>query len=470
MRFNTIAFVCVYLLIGAESFANDDWITGYNSFIFRSSRDQIFSGSAIRRDENRERYTALNYLTIQKLKIHEEDDYRIWGTGSVWYRHDFGDTLFSSRDKAEINFAAIQIDPGRTTDGFFKAGRIYNYRGLLNQRFDGAELYLPFDNGIELDIYGGRRVNSFVEDIDDPWLGGGRVGYITNRRSTVGFSWLLSRTEGQWEHQKIGGDWSLQPMRWLDINGNWGYDLTAEEFYEIQSHVRASVSRDFDVRFVYDNVIPGLLIPKTSVFSVFSLAEEERLSTQLAWRPSRKWELITDFTYVDFSNDGGFGNFGSDLNRVDGGYQWRYGFEVVYRHNLFDELSFRFEQMVEGDFGYTITDLIRTDFDFTNFDLNNPPPDAEGLVFGELENGFSSISLSHWHEWSRKFSHSMNFYYYNYDNPLFLHEQGDDSYSFNFTCTYKPSRTWDFSLGGRYLSSLADNESIQAYIRIVNRF
>ncbi len=460
---------CIILLSTLTSAAGDDeeidWIDGHHSFIFRTASDQIFSGTDFRREFTRDRITTHNFLTISELKIKETDDYRIWGSGNFWYRHDWADPTFSSRGKGDISFASIQIDKGRTSDGFIKAGRIYNYRGLLNQRFDGGEIYYPFENGIELDLYGGSRATSLTSEAEDTVLGGGRLGYHTNRRSTVGFSWLLSHTDGQWDDQKIGGDWSFQPMRWLDISGNWGYDLIAEEFYEIQAHTRMRVSRDFDVRFIYDNVIPGLLIPKSSIFSVFSLAEEERLTSQFVYHLNRKWDFLTDFTYIDFDNDGGFGNFFSDQNRLDGGYQWRAGFEVDYRYSEADQLSFRFEKMVEGNFGYTITDAIRTDFDF-----RDGLPKDEGLAFGELENGFSSIRLSHWHQWSSKFSHALNFYYYNYDNPLFLHESGDDSFSSNLTLTYKPNPSWNISVGGRYIESLADGEGLQAFVRLVNYF
>lgn len=463
----------LYLAPLAYTQGDDDFISGYNTFIFRSFNDRIFSGTDVRRSVNRDHYTIYNFLTIQKLKIFEDDDLRIFGAANAWLRQDLGDNRFSSSTKMDLSYGAIQIDRGRTADGFLKFGRIYNYRGLLSQRFDGAELYYPFDNGLEIDLYGGRRVIGLITDDDDAYLGGGRLGWRFNRRNTIGLSWLHSHTYNQWDDQKIGGDWYFTPIDWLELHGNWGYDRIADTFYEIESHARVRLTRDLDFRFIYDNVTPGLLLPKSSIFSVYSLAEEQRFTGQIVYHPNEHWTFLADLTYIDYDNDGGMGgpnNFFTALNALDGGYQWRYGGEIIFRYNPYDEIALRFEQMVEGNYGYTVTDLIRSNFDFRDFDPFLTSPEDAGFVFSEYENGFSAFSLSHWHEWSRKFSHALNFNYYIYDNPLFLHDSGDESFSTNFTLTYKPSRSWNISVGGRYLDSLADSEQFQFYLRITNHF
>lgn len=451
-----------------------DLIRGHNTLIFRSFSDRVFSGTDVRREHDFDRYTLYNYLTIQKLHIFEDENLRVFGSGTAWYRQELNDHPFhTNSDRLELSFGAVQIDRGRTSDGFIKLGRIYNYRGILHQRFDGGEIYYPLTDWFDIDVYGGRRPYKYTEGADDTWLTGGRAGLNFARRSTIGLSWLLAKTDGQWDDQKIGGDWRFMPLDWLELSGFWGYDQISDEVFEIQTQAKASAARDLDFRFLYDYIIPGLYIPKSSIFSVYSLAEEESVAAQVVYRPGRQWTFLADITHIDYGNEGGMGgpnNFFTEENALDGGYQWRHGFEIAYRHNPYDEVSLRFEQMLEGNYGYTVTDLIRTNTDFRDYDIFNPPPEDEGFLYGELENGFSSIGLHHWHAWSAKFSHAFNFYYYLYDNPLFLHRSGDDSFSTNLTLNYKFNRDWQISAGGRYLNSLADEAETQFYTRLTFHF
>lgn len=471
MKMRILLLAGLLFCLNQLAFADDDdFITGYNTTVFRTATDHIFSGTDVRRKLDRDRYTIYDYLTIQKLKLYESDDFRVWGAGSAWYRQELGESTFASDSKLDLSYGYIQVDRGRSADGFIKAGRIYNYKGLYHQRFDGAEIYYLFDSGIELDLYGGSRTYNYTEAGDDVWLTGGRAGYRFSHRNTIGFSWLLAGTDQQWDDQKIGGDWFFTAWDWLELSGYWGYDLIASEFYEINTSLRGKLSRDFDLRFAYDDIVPGLLIPKSSIFSVYSLAREQSLTSQFIYHPGEQWTFIADMKYIDYDNDGGQGNIFSDVNDLEGGYQWRMGAEIAFQTTPNDELTFRYEKMFEAEYGYTVTDLIRTNFDFRDYNIFDPPPEDEGWAFGRLENGFSSLSVTHWHRWSRQFTHSFKFYYYAYDHPLFLHQSGDDSFSTSLTLNYKPNREWNFSVGARYLDSLADNVNTQFYTRITRRF
>ena len=293
--------------------ADDDFIKGHNTFIFRSYSDKIFSGTDVRREIDHDRYTIYDHLTIQYLKLYESDELRIFGSGSGWLRQELGDSPYHSDSRLELSYGSIQIDRSRSSDGYIKLGRIYNYQGLFHQRFDGAEVFYPFDSGIEINAYGGSRPYEYSEWADDTWLTGGRLGYRFKRRNTIGFSWLLTKSDDQWDDQKIGGDWFFTPWDWLELNGYWGVDLIASELYEINTGFLAHITRDFDFRFVYDNITPGLMIPKSSIFSVYSLAEEESLAAQLIYHPGNHWTVMSDIKYIDYSNEGGQGNFFTDI-------------------------------------------------------------------------------------------------------------------------------------------------------------
>ena len=456
-----------------SSLQPQDLISGTYSVIFRSFSDRIFSGTDVRREEDYDRFLIYDYLNIQKVRIFENEDWRVFGSGSAWLRVDLDEQPARSRNRADLSYGYIQIDRGRTADGFIRLGRIYNYQGILHQRFDGGEIYYPINKWLDLDVYGGSRPYETTEAGGDSWLTGGRAGLRFSRRGTVGFSWLLAQTDDQWDDQKIGGDWRFSPWNWLELSGFWGYDLLSEKLYDVQTSARIGVTSDLDLRFTYDDLIPGLYIPKSSIFSVYSLAEETSYGAQVVYHPGDQWNFMTDLLYIDYHNEGGEGgprNFYTAQNAIDGGYQWRWGIEAAYRFVPNDEVSLRFEQLLEGTYGYTVTDLIRNDFDFRDYVPFPVPPEDEGFVFGKLENGFSSIGLHHWHQWTEKFSHALNFYYYMYDNPLYLHRTGEDSYSTNVTLSYKINSRWSTSTGGRYLSSLTDQAEWQYYLRIVFRF
>lgn len=470
--------VCLVLLaLQAEFHAvfaqDEDWIRGYYSLLFRSYTDSVFRGTDIRTTEDHDRYQLYNYLTVQRVKIYQDEDIRVFGTGSLWYRQDLDEKPYGDENRIELSQGSIQIDNGDFTEGFAKFGRIYNYRGLLNQRIDGGEIYYPITDNIDIDVFGGKRPYRYTQFADDTWVTGGRLGYNFEGRSTVGFSWLLGLTDEQWDDQKIGGDWRYSPWYGLEFNGNWGYDIISGSLYEFRKSVRFNTPYELDFRFSYDYLIPGLYIPKSSIFSVYSLAEEHSFNGQVIYHPGRKWTFMLDTSYIDYKNDGGQGgdnNFFTDENALDGGYQLRLGIEAAYRHNPDDEISVRFERMLDADFGYTVTDLIRTNFDFRDYEFFNPPPEDEGFAYGRLENGFSSVGVSHWHRWLEYVSHSINFYYYGYDNPLYLRRQGSGSFSTNVTVNWKVTRDWDISVGGRYISSLADQEEMQYFTRIVWHF
>lgn len=472
--FILVVVMTVLLPVNRFAFAQDEeWIRGYYSLLFRSYSDHVFRGTDNRTVEDNDRYLLYNYLTIQRLKIYQDDNWRVTGTASAWYRQDLNDKPYGDENQIELSHGAVQIDNGDFTEGFLKLGRIYNFRGLLNQRFDGGEFYFPISDALDVDVYGGRRPYRYTEFADESYITGGRLGVNFHNRSTVGFSWLLSHTDEQWDDQKIGGDWRYVPWYWLELSGNWGYDNISSQLYDFRQALRISTPYEVDFRFRYNYIIPGLYIPKSSIFSIYSLAEEQSYNAQMIFHPGRKWTFIADSTYIDYSNEGGQGgdnNFFTDDNALDGGYQWRFGIEAAYRHNPDDEVSIRFERMLEADYGYTVTDLIRTNFDFRDYNFFNPPPEDEGFAYGRLENGFSSVGLSHWHRWFENFSHSINFYYYGYDNPLYLSRQGSASFSTNATVNWKVNRAWDVSLGGRYINSLADQDEMQYFTRITWHF
>lgn len=474
-RWDSFFILLLLVLIGPVNVSaqEGDWIRGYYSLLFRSYTDSVFRGTDLRSNEDNDRYLLYSYLNIQRVKIYQDDNWRITGNASAWYRQDLNDKPYGDENRIELSHGAIQIDNGDFTDGFLKLGRIYNFRGLLNQRIDGGEFYFPITDEIDIDIYGGNRPYRYTGFADETWVTGGRLGYNFKRRSTLGFSWLLSHTDEQWDDQKIGGDWRYVPWYWLELSGNWGYDVISDQLYDFRQALRVSTPYEVDFRFRYNYLIPGLYIPKSSIFSVFSLAEEHSYNAQIVYHPGRQWTFLVDTTYIDYNNEGGQGgdlNFFTEDNAINGGYQWRFGIEAAYRHTPDDEISVRFERMLEADFGYTVTDLIRTNFDFRDYDFFNPPPEDEGFAYGRLENGFSSVSVSHWHRWLENFSHSLNFYYYGYDNPLFLRRTGSSSFSTNLTVNWKINRDWDVSLGGRYINSLADQDEMQYFTRIVWHF
>ncbi len=450
-----------------------DSLRGYFTILFRSSTDSVFRGNLQRRSIDNNRATLYNYLTIQQLKIYQNDHLRITAKGSLWFRHELNEVPDGDENRIEFSQGSIQIDNGNFTEGFARFGRIYNFRGLFNQRFDGGEIYYPINDFVDINVYGGRRPHRLTEFSDESYLTGGRLGINLKRRNTIGFSWLLSLTDEQWDDQKIGGDWRYSPWHWMEMNGNWGYDIISSQLYEFRKSIRLLTPYELDFRFSYNFIIPGLYIPKSSIFSVFSLAEEHSFNGQIIYHPGTQWTFIADSTYIDYKNEGGQGgpnNFFTEENALDGGYQWRFGLEVSYRHTPNDEVTVRFERMLEAQFGYTVTDLIRTNFDFRDFNFANPPPEDEGFVFGQLENGFSSFSISHWHRWLENVSHSFNFYYYAYDHPLFLRRTNGDSFSTNLTLNWKATQALDIHVGGRYINSLADQDELQYFTRITWQF
>jgi hypothetical protein len=155
---------------------------------------------------------------------------------------------------------------------------------------DGLSVRYTFPHWIDVAVYGGGSTPRDATAGRDSWnaLVGGRVGWSQLDRGSVGVSFLDEMDgDGDLVRRELGVDASWLLGRRVDLNGSVLWDLVEESLRHVEyAQVTASYGPIPRLRLSadYTFVVPSLLIPKTSIFSVFSDADYQDVGVDVTCR------------------------------------------------------------------------------------------------------------------------------------------------------------------------------------------
>ena len=151
------------------------------------------------------------------------------------------------------------------------AGRQFVYRGAgMGAGIDGvmAEGYLPAD--IQAQAFGGLATQrGFEGDLQRPVVGA-RVAYAPWDVGSAGLAFFQQWNDGQTDRQNLGADFSLRAFDPLEVDGTAVLDTVGARVQDMNLRFTGKIGRKVQVFVDYGMFDPDALLPRTSIFWVFS--------------------------------------------------------------------------------------------------------------------------------------------------------------------------------------------------------
>ena len=187
-----------------------------------------------------------------------------------------------------------------------RLGRQFMFLGApYATNFDGAFLRYHFPGDLDVAVYGGAATPRDAEAGRDSENGlfGGRVGWGRLDVGTLGVSALNEvDADGDLVRRQIGVDTAWLLPRRVDVVGTALWDLAQKVLEEALFSVSWMPVPRLKVAADYTFILPGALIPKTSIFSVFSDGSYHDAGLDLYYRVTPSLRLSGQFRGRAFSD------------------------------------------------------------------------------------------------------------------------------------------------------------------------
>lgn len=189
-----------------------------------------------------------------------------------------------------VEWVGAELDY-RAADGTTVArlGRQWITQGVGAHRLDGLSLHRQMGASFEADVYGGVPSDNALGGASGDLLVGGRVGWRGARSLKLGASGFYQKDDTDPADLKAGLDLFWSPSSTLDLTGFLFYDWIADEWYDARLHLGWRPSLRWQWSLDWTHTIPGLFLPKNSIFSVFSLDRYDEGSLTLTRRMTEHW-------------------------------------------------------------------------------------------------------------------------------------------------------------------------------------
>jgi hypothetical protein len=180
-----------------------------------------------------------------------------------------------------------------------RVGRQFMFLGApYATNFDGAFVRYRFPGDLDVAVYGGGATPRDAEAGRDAENGlvGGRVAWGRLDRGTLGVS-ALNEVDGDGDlvRRQLGVDTAWLLPHHVDVVGVALWDLEEQSLEEALLTVSWMPVPRLKVAADYSFILPGALIPKTSIFSVFSDANYHDAGLDLYYRVTPALRLSGQF-------------------------------------------------------------------------------------------------------------------------------------------------------------------------------
>ena len=221
---------------------------------------------------------------------------------------------------------------GATPGSYLRIGRQFIASGVAVQWLDGAAVRQPLGDTFEIEAFGGIPSDRGLEGRSGDLLMGGRLGARLGASTHAGLSTYYAKDSSDPADLKVGLDFDTAPFRQLQISAHLFYDGIGDRLYDARVHAVYLPSIEWQLAGDYSRTVPGLFLPKNSIFSVFSVDDYEETALTLtrrldAHRSVRAFGRYTayrggeDLIHVGAGLDLRFGPNGEDSFGVEAAYQ-----------------------------------------------------------------------------------------------------------------------------------------------------
>jgi hypothetical protein len=258
---------------------------------------------------------------VESLRLRGEQlfgDERISFDAEGFTRQGFaGSTGGLEDDGASLATAAVTFSSSRR-DAWARLGRQFVASGAAVRRLDGLALRAPLSRSFEADLFGGVPSDNGFGGASGDLLAGGRLGTVLGPSFRAGVSGFYVKDETDPSDAKGGLDLQWLPLRGVDLAGHVFYDWIADRIYDSRAHVVFAPSIEWQLAADWTRAVPGLFLPKNSIFSVFSVDDYEETALALTRRFDQALSARGFARYTAYEG-------GDDLVQVGAGLDGRYG-------------------------------------------------------------------------------------------------------------------------------------------------
>jgi len=210
----------------------------------------------------------------------------------------------SFNGNADVLTALVRLHDPRNY-GELRLGRqILTVGALRPLHLDGADARLRAPTGTSFEAFGGVPVQPQFGYHAWDWATGARAAQSIGRDTSLGFSYLQQRSDGQLAYDEAGFDFASSPVPVFDLAAHGVYDLidpglaeagisVAGRFGELRPEIYATQRS------------PSRLIPATSLFSALGDTPAEVVGTAVKWRMFPRLDLLPTLAVRDTAGDVG---------------------------------------------------------------------------------------------------------------------------------------------------------------------
>jgi len=284
-----------------------------------------------------------SFTLAESLRLDGEElfgDERISFSGEGYARSGFADeTGGFDDDGADVASAAVTWRSA-TNGAFTRLGRQYVASGAIARRIDGLEVRAPVGRSLDLDLFGGVPSDRGFGGASGDLIAGGRLGSRLGSRLGIGASGFYAKDEADPSDVKGGIDLHWSPLRRLDLSGHLFYDWIAERIYDARAHAVWMPSIEWQLALDWTHAVPGLFLPKNSIFSVFSVDAYEETGLSLTRRFDERLSTRAFVRYTAYDDGGDLVHFGGGVDRRYGpNGEDSVGAEIAYQDEGRDDLG-----------------------------------------------------------------------------------------------------------------------------------
>ena len=264
-------------------------------------------------DKERPFLSLYQYLDVGATALPNAPGLSFYFAG--WGRLDMlekQDLAFNAPGDAELGSAYLSWTQEERLIGF-TAGRQFLHVGSVADRIDGIAIQSDPLPWLGIQAFGGVPVVSQVGERRGDWVFGGRVYGGWRPYFELGFSAATYYEAGDPDRQRIGGDLSVFPARWLDVLAHAYYDVLYGSLYDARATVVGRPVKDLEVRAEYERTMPSAMLGMSSIFSVFSFSTISRVGGEVRYTAVRRVALDAEYQHYLYDDRDPADRFGGTV-------------------------------------------------------------------------------------------------------------------------------------------------------------
>lgn len=226
-----------------------------------------------------------------------------------------GELDFDPYDDDALGFNAAELTwHGDATGSFARIGRQFVVAGAATRRIDGGALRHPLGRHLELDLFGGVPAEDGLGGRGGDVITGGRLGALVGRSVRVGGSAFYAKDHSDPSDVKGGIDFEWTPARAFELFSHVYWDWLADQLYDARVHALVTPSITWQLAFDWTRSVPGLFLPKSSLYSVFSDEEYDESAITVTRRFSASSSARVFGRYTDYAQSDSLAQYGAGLD------------------------------------------------------------------------------------------------------------------------------------------------------------